>query len=90
MTGDIKAQTGDNTKTVVLSTASPYKFGFDVLDAISAQRPVTGFEAMDVLSDLTGVPIPANLAELKELQPRFTDCVNKTQMLAYVKEVLKG
>ncbi len=90
VTGDIKAQTGDNTKTVVLSTASPYKFGFDVLDAISAQRPATGFEAMVVLSDLTGVPIPANLAELKELQPRFTDCVDKTQMLAYVKEVLKG
>ena len=90
VTGDIKSQTGDNTKTVVLSTATPYKFGFDVLDAISAQRPATGFEAMDVLSDLTGVPIPANLAELKELQPRFTDCVDKTQMLAYVKEVLKG
>ena len=87
---DVRAATGDSAKTVVLSTASPYKFGVDVLGAISSSRPATGFEAMDMLSELTGVPVPKNLSELRTLKRRFTDCVDKTQMLTYVKEALKG
>lgn len=84
------ARDGNGLKTVVLSTASPYKFSRDVLSAVSEKRPVTGFEAMKLLRDVTGVPIPSNLAGLNGLKPRFTDCVDKTQMLAYVKEALKG
>ncbi|MBO7358409.1 MAG: threonine synthase [Clostridia bacterium] len=86
---DVKARNGDDTKTVVLSTASPYKFGFDVLSAVSGGQANTGFEAMDRLSEFTGVPVPGNLAELRNMTPRFSDCVEKTQMLAYVKEALR-
>ena len=74
---------------MVLSTASPYKFGFDVLSAVSGGQANTGFEAMDRLSEFTGVPVPGNLAELRNMTPRFSDCVEKTQMLAYVKEALR-
>ncbi|MCR4577451.1 MAG: threonine synthase [Clostridiales bacterium] len=86
---DVRARTGDNTKTVVLSTASPYKFGFDVLSAVSGGQASTGFEAMDRLNEFTGVPVPGNLAELRNMTPRFSDCVEKTQMLEYVKEALR-
>ena len=86
---DVRARTGDGTKTVVLSTASPYKFSFDVLKAVSGGEAGTGFEAMDRLSGFTGVPVPGNLAKLRDLKPRFNDCVEKTRMLAYVKEALR-
>ena len=74
--------------TVVLSTASPYKFSRDVLSAISDSQPETGFAAMDQLSAVTGVPVPGNLASLREKAPRFNDCVDKDAMLDYVKGLL--
>ena len=74
--------------TVLLSTASPYKFSRDVLSAISDVPPETGFAAMDALNALTGVPVPKNLAQLRDMKPRFDDCVDKNDMLAYVKEAM--
>ncbi len=72
-------------KNVLLSTASPYKFSHDVLSAVSDARPETGFAAMDRLNAETGVPVPPNLATLRDRAPRFTDCVEKGEMLEYVK-----
>ena len=70
---------------VVLSTASPYKFSRDVLSAISDADPGSGFGAMDMLRKETLVPVPAPLAALRGLTPRFNDCVEKDAMLDYVK-----
>ena len=86
---DFKAQVDNGWVNVVLSTASPYKFSRDVLSAISDEVPESGFGAMDRLHELTKVPVPAPLAELRDKAPRFTDCVNKGDMLDYVKEALK-
>ena len=83
---DFRRRADNGWPTVVLSTASPYKFSRDVLSAISDIRPESGFGAMDALYDLTGVPVPKNLAILRDLKPRFDDCVDKDGMLAYVKE----
>ena len=86
---DFKAREDNGWVYVVLSTASPYKFSRDVLSAVSDSEPDSGFGAMDMLHDLTGVPVPKPLAALRSLAPRFTDCVGKDDMLAYVKEKLK-
>jgi len=35
------------------------------------------------------VPVPAPLAALRNMAPRFDDCVDKDAMLDYVKKALK-
>ena len=85
---DFKAQVDNGWANVVLSTASPYKFSRDVLSAICDDKPESGFGAMDLLHQLTEVPVPAPLAALRDMAPRFNDCVDRTDMLDYVKRTI--
>ena len=51
-----KKETGDNTKTVLASTASPFKFTRSVMNAIDAKYDTMGdFELVDELSKLANV-----------------------------------
>lgn len=74
--------------TVVLSTASPYKFSHAVLHALEGTAPRNGFEAMERLHALTGVPVPPNLAALKGRKVRFTDCIAREDMCDYVRKAV--
>src|SRR5574344_764970 len=61
--------TSDNTYSIVLSTASPFKFSKVVLSALEPDEDFTrldDFQILDKLSSLSGKPIPANLAGLKD------------------------
>ncbi len=86
---DFREREDNGWVNVVLSTASPYKFSRDVLSAISDVSPESGFGAMDMLCKLTGVPVPAPLAALRDMAPRFEDCVEKDAMLEYVKQAIR-
>lgn len=59
-----KQDTKDNTKNIILSTASPYKFAVDVYEAIFGKSNLNEFEIMHKLSEETGVKIPNNLEGL--------------------------
>jgi len=83
-----RTETDDNTPTVVLSTASPYKFCRDVLTAIAGEAPEDGFEAMDKLHALTGVDVPRGLASLRDREVRFADSIAADDMRAYVEDRL--
>lgn len=83
-----QAESDNGCRTVVLSTASPYKFSRDVLRAISDDVPEDGFEAMDRLHAVTGVPVPQNLAGLRDKTPRFDDCIDRDAMCAYVRKAV--
>ena len=53
------AETGDQTKTVIASTASPYKFTRSVMDALGEDhKDLDDFGLVDALSALSGVPVP--------------------------------
>ncbi len=70
-----EAQTQDATPTIVLSTASPFKFADTVLQALLPDQPVLADDSLALLtrlSELTGWPIPAGLAGLakKEVKHR--------------------
>ncbi|MBC8569548.1 threonine synthase [Zongyangia hominis] len=70
--GQYVAKTGDHTKTVIASTASPFKFSGSVLDAIDPKAvDADDFVTAGRLSEISGCPIPRALRELKEKQPRF-------------------
>ena len=77
-------QTGDNTPMVVLSTASPYKFPAAVLHAIGGDAQGDEYRQMEQLHELTGVPVPANLARLQTLPELHRDVIAKEKMLSFV------
>ena len=72
-------------QTVVLSTASPYKFAPAVLAALGKTVPDDAFAAMDELQALTGLAAPAPLAELKSLPILHRDCIEINEMADYVR-----
>ena len=77
--------------TVVLSTASPYKFPAAVLAALGEDDGETDeFAMMSRLSRLSGVPIPGNLSGQEGRPVLHKDVIDKDAMLDYVlAEVLK-
>lgn len=72
-------------QTVVLSTASPYKFAPAVLAALGKTVPDDAFAAMDELQALTGLAAPAPLAEIKSLPILHRDCIEINEMADYVR-----
>lgn len=59
-------ETGDKTKTVIASTASPFKFTRSVMNAIDAKYDTMGdFELVDELSRLANVPVPPAIEEIR-------------------------
>ena len=77
-------QTGDTRPMVVLSTASPYKFPKAVLEALGGDLSGDEFALMERLAEMTGVPIPRNLAGLQGKPERHTGVIEKEKMLDYV------
>lgn len=86
---EYRKETGDETPTVVASTASPFKFCDAVLEAIGVTELKSGAELLDQLSEVTGVPVPRPLAGLRDKKIRFEGWVQKEQMKAVVKGFLK-
>ncbi|MCR4950518.1 MAG: threonine synthase [Solobacterium sp.] len=69
-------ETKDTAPCIVLSTASAYKFGHDVLKCITGKDIADDFEAMDTLEQVTGKPVPRQLKELRDLPVRFTRVID--------------
>ena len=68
--------------TVVVSTASPYKFAPDVLGAVSPESDPAGdvFHAVEMLSALTKTQVPESIAALRAKPLRFSDVCSKDGM----------
>ena len=81
---------GTGAPTVVLSTASPYKFPAAVLSALGHPGSDNEFHMMNELARISGVPIPGNLSGLEGRPVLHKDVIDKDAMLDYVlSEVLK-
>lgn len=58
--------TGDTTKAVIASTASPFKFTRSVMNAIDGKYETMGdFELVDELSRLSNVKVPGAIEEIR-------------------------
>ena len=84
-----RAETGDKTPCVVVSTASPFKFCDSVLTALGETEIASGLDVLDQLSEKTGLPAPAPLAGLRSKQVRFTTTVEKENMVDAVMTMLE-
>ncbi len=87
-----KEQTGDDTPTVVLSTASPYKFSHSVYSAIFSDKATEKLsDEYAIMKDLalkTGVAIPTPLADLKSKAVIHKNVCEKTEMSKFVFDCL--
>ena len=83
-----RKDTGDNTLTVVVSTASPFKFCDNVLGALGVSEQAEGVAILDQLTEVTGMAAPAPLQALRDKTIRFEDSVEKEAMLQKVLEML--
>lgn len=83
-----RAESGDDTPAIVVSTASPFKFCDSVLGALGVTELAEGTELLDQLEKLTDVAVPAPLAALKSKKVRFQDHVTKEHMVDKVMEML--
>ena len=61
------AETSDETKTVIASTASPFKFTRSVMDAIDKAKydKMTDFELVDELSRIANVAVPQAIEDIR-------------------------
>ncbi len=84
------AQTHDATKTIVASTASPFKFSSNVVAAISGEEAVSEdeFDMINKLSVLAQQKPPQSLAELKGKEVRFPEVCDKASMKEIVNAFL--
>ena len=83
-----RTKTGDDTKTVVVSTASPYKFPVVAVEAVTGQTGLSDFEALAQLHDLSGVSIPAAVDGIETAEVRHKMIVAADQMQAAVEKDL--
>lgn len=77
---DYKKETGDNTPTVIASTASEYKFAESVAQAIGLPAERDGFAYIKALSKATGKAVPTGLASLETKEVRHKEVIEKTSM----------
>jgi threonine synthase len=77
---------GDMTPSVIVSTASPYKFSKAVLVALTNGKfaAENEFDMVSELEAFTGIPAPAPLKGLKGKTPRFTNVCTQAEMEAQV------
>ena len=86
---EYRAKTGDETPTVIASTASPYKFCDSVLSALGKNVDnCLGAELINALNETTGVKAPEPLKDLDKREVRFTGVTEKEDMITVVDQFL--
>lgn len=76
-----RLKTGDETKTVIASTASPYKFSRSVMTAIRGKEEENkeDFALIDEMQEASGVAIPQAIEEIRNAEIRHkTVCTPET------------
>lgn len=86
---DYVAETGDETPTLIASTASAYKFADSVARSIGLAGEPNGFEYVKAVADETGVRVPAALKDLESKPVRHRGVIEVAEMPKAVEESVK-
>ena len=82
-------ETDDKTKTVIASTASPYKFTRSVMNAIDSKYDSMGdFELVDELSKISNVKVPNAIEEIRTAPVLHDTVCDSDKMCDEVKKIL--
>ena len=83
-------ETGDTKKTVIASTASPYKFSRSVMEAIFGSEEGKGeFELIDEMEKASGVKIPQAIEEIRKAEIRHNRQCKPEEMEKTVSDILQ-
>lgn len=84
-----KEDTGDNTKTVIASTASPFKFTRSVMKAISDDFGSMGdFELVKEMSKLTELEVPKGIKDLCKKDILHKKTCESNEIKSVISEIL--
>ena len=84
-----REQSGDQTPTVIASTASPYKFARSVMEAVDPKYAgMDDFGLIDELSRISGTKVPQAIEEIRSAKVLHDKVIEKEQMEASVREFL--
>jgi threonine synthase len=88
--GKYKQDTADTqTKTIIASTASPFKFTRSVMDAIDSKYDsMSDFELVDELSKIGNVAVPNAIEEIRSAAVLHDTVCEVEEMPAIVKKFL--
>ncbi|HHX14336.1 MAG TPA: threonine synthase [Clostridiales bacterium] len=86
---DYRMETGDDTPTLIASTASAYKFAESVTAALELKDASDGFAAIRQLHCATGVAVPVELETLEKKPVRHKSVIDKEEIAAVVDAVLR-
>ena len=82
-------ESGDTTPTVIVSTASPYKFAKDVCTAIDEKyKDCDPFELMKVLEKISGVKIPAPVVDIEKREVLHNNLCEREKIKDFVRAQL--
>ncbi|MBO5982257.1 MAG: threonine synthase, partial [Clostridia bacterium] len=91
---DYSIDTEDETPTIIVSTASPYKFPVDVLEALTGKVERDAFKAMLKLQNESGMDCPGELYYLNEKKIIHKKVVNigdvKQAVLDFALDTTRG
>ncbi|HAU86472.1 MAG TPA: threonine synthase [Lachnospiraceae bacterium] len=84
-----KEDTKDETKTLIASTASPYKFTRSVMNAIDSKfDSMSDFELVDKLSEISKTAVPNAIEEIRTAPVLHDTVCDKTEMKDTVEKIL--
>lgn len=84
-----KTETKDDTVTLIVSTASPFKFTRNVMNAIDGKYDaMSDFELVDELSKIGNVDVPPAIEEIRTAPVLHDTVCDKTEMKTTVKRFL--
>ena len=84
-----KKETQDDKKTVIASTASPFKFTRSVMTAIDKKyEGMEDFQLVDELAELAKIPVPQAIEEIRTAKVRHNRTAQVSQMAETVMEIL--
>lgn len=85
-----KTSTGDQKKTVIASTASPYKFTRSVMEALNYDcASKDDFELADALSQMSNTDLPKAVEEIRNAAILHNKICDKDKMMDMVEDILK-
>ncbi|MDR2909598.1 MAG: threonine synthase [Oscillospiraceae bacterium] len=88
--GEYVRRTGDSAKTIIASTASPFKFAGSILKALTGEASGPDeFERMKRLAEITGTEPPPQLMGLRDKHERFLEICDKDEMCRFVCSALE-
>ena len=86
---DYARTSGDDTKTIIASTASPFKFAGSILSALTGKPSGDDeFAQLRELASLTKLTPPTQITELENSAPRFNATCEREDMPRMVREML--